>query len=689
MWSMAHHEKNLPDAYQCVAGALLASCGWVDALLYTLTRKALINGGDSNRRTRSNNNAKSSKEDATTSLDDMHGSILQTRTITVSANQVFALDTIIDDEDQHQRGRKSQLKHHHSYKKGGRQHSPTGSLDPIISGHHLGVGADKKDTTLSRGTYLSCIDPLKDRAARVDAKLHSFANHSRATRVRSLTMRVLWLAAAALLSSATAYKTNQYQSDFSNSLASSTPFSIYGDRPDDCPPCFNCNLDGFQCHQYANCTKSSGKCSCPSGFGGEDCSQPLCGSLAEGHNRLPRQGHDCECNDGWEGINCNVCKTNDACNAMMPEGNGGVCYREGLVVNENYQMCDITNRKILDQLKEKKPQATFSCNADRKECNFQFWVDQVESFYCALDTCTWSSKAEPNRNSTSYHCENIKCRCIPGRMLCGEADSIDIGDFLDEEIKGPASFSSVSTEGGSASDGSKFQEPAMNDLISSVFGDDSITLKCHSGECLYVTDVPGYERPVKKINTPLIAGVIAGCALFVVAVILIVWFLSRRKTKYGPIHLSDDEDDLNAALLADHKPASLYFENVSYALKGKQILTDIQGAVHPGQLMAIMGASGAGKTTFLDILARKNKRGTVIGNFLINGEKIPDNEFRSVIGFVDQDDTMLPTLTVHETIVDSAMLRLPKEMSYASKLQKVEDVERQLGIYHIRDQLIG
>ncbi|KAH0345822.1 hypothetical protein KCU83_g7569, partial [Aureobasidium melanogenum] len=679
MWSMAHHEKNLPDAYQCVAGALLASCGWVDALLYTLTRKALINGGDSNRRTRSNNNGKSSKEDATTSLDDMHGSILQTRTITVSANQVFALDTIIDDEDQHQRGRKSQLKHHASYKKSGRQHSPTGSLDPIISGHHLGVGCDK----------LSCIDPLKDRAARIDAKSHSFANDSRATRVCSLTMRVLWLAAAALLSSATAYKTNQYQSDFSNSLASSTPFSIYGDRPDDCPPCFNCNLDGFQCHQYANCTKSSGKCSCPSGFGGEDCSQPLCGSLAEGHNRLPRQGHDCECNHGWEGINCNVCKTNDACNAMMPEGNGGVCYREGLVVNENYQICDITNRKILDQLKEKKPQATFSCNADRKECNFQFWVDQVESFYCALDTCTWSSKAEPNRNSTSYHCENIKCRCIPGRMLCGEADSIDIGDFLLEEIKGPASFSSVSTEGGSASDGSKFQEPAMNDLISSVFGDDSITLKCHSGECLYVTDVPGYERPVKKINTPLIAGVIAGCALFVVAVILIVWFLSRRKTKYGPIHLSDDEDDLNATLLADHKPASLYFENVSYSLKGKQILTDIQGAVHPGQLMAIMGASGAGKTTFLDILARKNKRGTVIGNFLINGEKIPDNEFRSVIGFVDQDDTMLPTLTVHETIVDSAMLRLPKEMSYASKLQKVEDVERQLGIYHIRDQLIG
>lgn len=318
------------------------------------------------------------------------------------------------------------------------------------------------------------------------------------------------------------------------------------------------------------------------------------------------------------------------------------------------------------------------------------WVDQKESFYCALDTCDWTATAEPNRNITKYKCENIKCRCIPGRMLCGEEGSIDIGDFLDEEIRGPASFSSVSTEGGSPQDGSKFEEPAMNGLISNVFGDESITLKCHSGECLYQTEVPGYERPIKKINTPLIAGVIAGCGLFVVAVILLVFFWSRRSTRrYGPIHLSDDEEEENAKLLADHKPAALFFQNISYNLGGKQILHDIQGAVHPGQLMAIMGASGAGKTSFLDILARKNKRGTVRGDFYVNGEKVNDNDFRSVIGFVDQEDTMLPTLTVHETILDSAMLRLPREMSLAAKEQKVDDVERQLGIYHIRDQIIG
>ncbi len=56
---------------------------------------------------------------------------------------------------------------------------------------------------------------------------------------------------------------------------------------------------------------------------------------------------------------------------MMPEGKGGVCYKQGLVVRENYQMCNVTNRKILDQLKGDLPQVSFSCNAEKKECNFQ------------------------------------------------------------------------------------------------------------------------------------------------------------------------------------------------------------------------------------------------------------------------------------------------------------------------------
>ena len=274
-------------------------------------------------------------------------------------------------------------------------------------------------------------------------------------------------------------------------------------------------------------------------------------------------------------------------------------------------------------------------------------------------------------------------------MLCGEAGSIDIGEFLEVEIKGPASFSTLTTEGGSSRDGSKFEEPAMNDLIGSIFGDESITLDCHAGECLYVTELPGYEKPVPKINTPLIASVIAGCSLFLVALVLGGWYLSRRSwNSRGPIYLDDNDDD-GAMMMADHKPASLQFENVGYHLNGRQILFGIQGTAQPGQITAIMGASGAGKTSFLDILARKNKRGVVEGQFYVNGEKVIDSEYRSVIGFVDQDDTMLSTLTVHETILTSALLRLPRDMGISAKEQRVTEVEKQLGIFHIKDQLIG
>ena len=271
-------------------------------------------------------------------------------------------------------------------------------------------------------------------------------------------------------------------------------------------------------------------------------------------------------------------------------------------------------------------------------------------------------------------------------MLCGADGSVDLTDFLKEEVEGPATFR-CDQEGGGINK-CQFQEPSLDWMVQNIFGDEHISLECRSGECLYHTEVPGYQRPIKKINTPLIAGVIAGCSLFVVLVILVTWYLNRRQYKYGPIHL-DDSDDESLKLMTDHKPASLYFQNVSYGLNGKIILSDIQGAAHPGEIMAIMGASGAGKTSFLDILARKNKRGNASGDFYVNGEKVTDAEFKNVIGFVDQEDTMLPTLTVHETILTSALLRLPRAMSRAAKEQRVWEVEKQLGIYNIRDSLIG
>lgn len=490
----------------------------------------------------------------------------------------------------------------------------------------------------------------------------------------------------------------QSAASFSNGTSSvylQNPF-INSDRPDGCPPCpkcFDCHYEEFECKQFATCSQGNGKCICPSGFGGDDCAEPLCGSLADGKNRAPRpeDQSQCECKDGWTGINCNVCTKNEACNALMPEGEGGVCYTQGRAVHENYQMCDVTNKPILDQLDGRIPQVTFDCNADEETCNFQFWVDQKESFYCNLDHCAHESKDTNTRNQTTYKCENIKCKCIPDRFLCGESGSVDIGDFLIEEIKGPATLVNTNTEGGNSRDGSRFEEPAMNDLISQIFGDEFIRLNCISGECLYYTAVPGWTRPVKEINTPVIAGVIAGVALLILAIVLVSWYLSVRaaRRKWGAIRLGDQSDEDAMRSMVDHKPVALQFEDLSYNIKGKQILTGIAGIASPGQITAVMGASGAGKSTFLDILARKNKRGTTTGRMYVNGEKIPDNEYKNIVGYVDQEDTLFPTLTVQETIMTSALLRLPAEMGPALKERRVMEVMQQLGIFHIKDQLIG
>ena len=141
--------------------------------------------------------------------------------------------------------------------------------------------------------------------------------------------------------------------------------------------------------------------------------------------------------------------------------------------------------------------------------------------------------------------------------------------------------------------------------------------------------------------------------------------------------------------MTDHVPASLHFSSMTYTLGSRTILDNISGSVKPGQVMAIMGASGAGKSTFLDLLARKSKRGNVSGVTLVNGREVTDAEFKNVIGFVDQEDTLMSTLTVYETILYSALLRLPREMSIEAKKFRTLETMQELGILGIKDMRIG
>ena len=89
----------------------------------------------------------------------------------------------------------------------------------------------------------------------------------------------------------------------------------------------------------------------------------------------------------------------------------------------------IIDRKILDMLPGRPPQVTFSCDKSDASCAFQFWVAQVESFYCGLDNCTSVATPGYDYNTTEYKCEKIECKCVPGRFICGEDGSV--GELLD------------------------------------------------------------------------------------------------------------------------------------------------------------------------------------------------------------------------------------------------------------------
>nr|GAT55146.1 ABC transporter protein [Mycena chlorophos] len=517
-----------------------------------------------------------------------------------------------------------------------------------------------------------------------------------ALRSQSLRPPILLSLLLLLLPPASAYRRSS-----NSSTSRALPYSSYelsgltgNAAPEKCPPCFNCQLPKFACGQYGECNQYDGQCKCPPGWGGIDCLIPQCDSLADGdQRRLREEGKACECKEGWGGINCNVCQTNQAC-ANFPlagepsnlddeiEPEDMRCYTGGETVFNNHQMCNVTNRKIIDQVGADRPvQVTFSCDKQDAECQFQFWVDQKESFYCALDQCTSRPSNEYATNGTTYDCEHIKCSCIPGRFICGEDGSINIDDFLKEEIRGPAKFSCRSGSG------CRFEEPAMNELIDSVFGDPYITLECQGGECLHFSQVPGYVRPPKPDNTKWMALSAAGVGLIIVVASATLWYAGRAGgSEFGSIRLPDDEQ---ARLMNDHVPATLHFSDISYTLGSRVLLDNISGTVKPGQVCAIMGASGAGKSTFLDILARKAKRGVVGGTTYVNGREVADEQFKAVTGFVDQEDTLMSTLTVYETVLYSALLRLPRDMSYEAKKFRTLETMNELGILGIKDSRIG
>lgn len=105
-------------------------------------------------------------------------------------------------------------------------------------------------------------------------------------------------------------------------------------------------------------------------------------------------------------------------------------------------------------------------------------------------------------------------------------------------------------------------------------------------------------------------------------------------------------------------------------------LQGINGYAQSGQLLAILGSSGSGKTSLLNVLAQRIYSGRITGDLTLDmgGIEVPISSaeqmkkvsgyfafISNVIRYVMQDDYLFPSLTVKETLTYYANLRLPNE----------------------------
>lgn len=155
-------------------------------------------------------------------------------------------------------------------------------------------------------------------------------------------------------------------------------------------------------------------------------------------------------------------------------------------------------------------------------------------------------------------------------------------------------------------------------------------------------------------------------------------------------------------MILPFEPLTLAFENVKYFIdaplamkergfmqKKLQLLHDVTGSFRPGVLTALMGVSGAGKTTLLDVLSGRKTGGAIEGDIRVGGYPKVQKTFARISGYCEQSDIHSPHITVEESVVYSAWLRLSPMIDANTKLAFVKEVLETIELDGIKDALVG
>eukprot|EP01135_Chromosphaera_perkinsii_P007607 Nk52_evm63s914 gene=Nk52_evmTU63s914 len=130
------------------------------------------------------------------------------------------------------------------------------------------------------------------------------------------------------------------------------------------------------------------------------------------------------------------------------------------------------------------------------------------------------------------------------------------------------------------------------------------------------------------------------------------------------------------------------FDSIGLKLPtGVTVMQGVTGSFKSGRTCAIMGPSGAGKTTIMSLVTGKAKK--TQGTIRVNGVEEDLYQYRKLIGFVPQEDVMHRELTVLSNIKFSANTRLPTSMTAEEREQLVLWTIDTLEISHVQHSIIG
>ncbi|KAF1881323.1 hypothetical protein Lal_00023359 [Lupinus albus] len=160
--------------------------------------------------------------------------------------------------------------------------------------------------------------------------------------------------------------------------------------------------------------------------------------------------------------------------------------------------------------------------------------------------------------------------------------------------------------------------------------------------------------------------------------------------------------NMKRGMVLPFEPHSITFDEVTYAVDMPQemrnrgivedklvLLKGVSGAFRPGVLTALMGVTGAGKTTLMDVLAGRKTGGYIGGNITISGYPKKQETFARISGYCEQNDIHSPHVTVYESLLYSAWLRLSPDINDETRKMFIEEVMELVELKPLKNALVG